>query len=214
MSEHRFTSYPVTLGYGSANAPSLTFDDAGTGFYRNAKNQVSLAVGGVQSLLFGQGFVVALRYADVPAYRMYRAQGTAGTPTATSDGANLGDVSAYGYTGSAFASAATVRFAQDGAVSGANVPGKVSLYARNGSGTLTEGLVVRSTGDTELKKSVTLGSAATDVITCTGRFKPRKITSTTSQPGVEGEVVYCTGDKKSYTCTASSETAATWAAHY
>jgi hypothetical protein len=141
---------------------------------------------------------------------MYRANGSSGSPSATADTAILGDIQVYGYTGSAFAVAGLIRFTQDGAVSGANVPGSVSLYGRTSGGSSVEGLTVRATGNTEIKKSATLGGAATDVLTCTGRLVLRQIANTTSKPGSLGELVFCTGDSKTYSCTTASETAATW----
>lgn len=67
-------------------------------------------------------------------------------------------------------------------------------------------------GAVEIKKGATLGSAATDTLTCKGRLILRQIANTTSKPGSLGEIVFCTGDSKVYVCTTASETAATWAA--
>jgi len=161
--------------------------------------------------MFGLRTLYIRAYAGNPALRLYRAQGTEASPTATTDGSNLGDVISYAHNGSAFTASAYMRFVQDGAASTA-VPAKISFCGRAGTGTATEGLVVRATGAVEIKKGATLGSAATDVLTCKGRLVLRQIANTTSKPGSLGEIVYNTGDSKVYVCTSASETAATWAA--
>lgn len=197
---------------GDQAAPGVTFQDTSTGFYRYAANVVGFAANGVRSAFFGLRYIGALAFASYASLRMYRAEGSSGTPTATADGALLGEVEAYGHNGTTFALAGLVRFNQDGAVSGSNVPGSVSLYGRTTAGASVEAIKVRATGAVEIKKSATLGGAATDVLTCTGRLVLRQIANTTSKPGSLGEIVYNTGDSKVYVCTSASETAATWTA--
>ena len=197
---------------GTAAAPGVTFEDTSTGFFRYAANAFGWAANGVTSILFGFRYLIVLGFGSEPTIRMYRSQGTEASPTATADGAVLGDVRGYGHNGTAFALSSIMRFFQDGAVSGANVPGGVSLFGRTSAGAVVEAIKVRANGNIELKKSITLGSAATDKITCTGRWIPRYIANTTNQPGSLGEIVYNTGDSKGYQCTSASETAATWTA--
>jgi hypothetical protein len=197
---------------GTAAAPGVTFEDTSSGFYRNAANVFGYAANGVTSILFGLRFLLTAGYGAQSIIRMYRANGTEGSPTATADGAIIGDVAGYGHNGTAFAPGSVLRFIQDGAVSGSNVPGGISLYGRTSAGVGVEAIKVRATGAVEIKKGATLGSAATDVLTCTGRLVLRQIANTTSKPGSLGEIVYNTGDSKVYVCTSASETAATWAA--
>lgn len=197
---------------GTAAAPGVTFEDTSSGFYRNAANVFGWAANGVTSVLFGLRYIISIAYGAQTSIRLYSAQGTEGSPTATTDGAIIGDVLGYGHTGTAFAPGSVVRFIQDGAVSGSNVPMGILLNSRTSSGAATQSLYVRATGNVEVKKSITLGSAATDTITCTGRLIPRQIANTTNQPGSLGEIVYNTGDSKGYQCTSASETAATWTA--
>ena len=197
---------------GTAAAPGITFEDTSSGFFRYAANAFGWAANGVTSFLFGLRYFVLLGYGAEPTIRLCRSQGTEGTPTATADGAVLGDVRGYGHNGTGHALASFMRFFQDGAVSGSNVPGGISMYGRTTAGAGVEAIKVRATGAVEIKKGVTLGSAATDVLTCTGRLVLRQIANTTSKPGSLGEIVYNTGDSKVYVCTSASETAATWAA--
>ena len=197
---------------GTEAAPGVTFQDTSTGFYRYAANVLGFAANGVRSAFFGLRYFGVLAFTTNAALRMYRAQGSSGSPTATADTNVLGDIQAYGHNGTAFALACYIRMIQDGAVSGANVPGALDFYGRTSSGTGVLGLRVRATGNVEVKKSATLGGAATDVLTCTGRLVLRQIANTTTKPGSLGEVVFCTGDSKVYVCTTASETAATWAA--
>jgi hypothetical protein len=197
---------------GTAAAPGITFEDTSSGFFRNAANVFGWAANGVTSILFGLRTLYVCAYANSSGLRLLRAQGTEGSPTATTDGATIGDVSGYGHNGTAFAPGSVLRFIQDGAVSGSNVPMGILLNSRTSSGASTLALYVRANGNLEVKKSVTLGSAATDLITCTGRLILRQIANTTSKPGSLGEIVYNTGDSKVYVCTSASETAATWTA--
>ena len=197
---------------GTAAAPGITFEDTSSGFFRYAANVFGWAANGVTSVLFGLRYLIVRGFGAEPTIRMYRSQGTEASPTATADGAVLGDVRGYGHNGTAFAPGSVVRFIQDGAVSGSNVPMGILLNSRTSSGASTQALYVRASGNIEVKKSITLGSAATDTITCTGRLVLRQIANTTSKPGSLGEIVYNTGDSKVYVCTSASETAATWAA--
>jgi hypothetical protein len=196
---------------GTAAAPGITFEDTSSGFYRNAANVFGWAANGVTSVMFGLRILYILAFGNNPTLRLYRAQGTEASPTATTDGSNLGDVAAYAHNGTTFTASGFMRFTQDGAASTA-VPCKVSLHGRSASGTATEGLAVRQNGAVEIKKSATLGGAATDVLTCKGRLVLRQIANTTNKPGSLGEIVYNTGDSKVYVCTSASETAATWTA--
>lgn len=198
---------------GTAAAPGVTFEDTSTGFYRSAANMFGWAANGVTSVLLGLRYFILLGFgSEQPSVCLYRSQGTEGTPTATANGAVLGDVRGYGHNGTAFVLSSLLRFFQDGAVTGSNVPGGVSLFGRTSAGAYVEALKMRANGNVELKKGVTLGSAATDVLTCTGRLVLRQIANTTTKPGSLGEIVYNTGDSKVYVCTSASETAATWAA--
>lgn len=197
---------------GTAASPGVTFSDITTGFYRYSANVFGWAANGVTSILFGLRYLISIAYGAQTSIRMYRAQGTEGSPTATADTQIIGDLAGYGHNGTAFAAGAAVRLIQDGAVSGANVPMGIMLNSRTSAGASVNGLYLRATGAVELKKSVTLGSAATDVLTCTGRLVLRQIANTTSKPGSLGELVFCTGDSKTYSCTSASETAATWVA--
>ena len=197
---------------GTAAAPGITFEDTSSGFYRNAANVFGWAANGVTSILFGLRYLLAIGYGSQYSMRMYRANGSEGSPTATTDGSTIGDLAGYGHNGSAFAPGSVVRFIQDGAVSGSNVPMGIMLVSRTSSGASTQALYIRATGNIEVKKSITLGGAATDTITCTGRLVLRQIANTTSKPGSLGEIVYNTGDSKVYVCTSASETAATWTA--
>lgn len=196
---------------GTAAAPGVTFQDTSCGFYRYAANVFGWAANGVTSILFGLRYLSVLAYSSDPILRLCRAQGTQSSPTATTDGANLGSIVVYGHNGTEFRIAGQVRVTQDGAA-GTGIPGKVSIYGSTNTSTAVEGLVVRATGAVEIKKGATLGSAATDVLTCAGRLVLRQIANTTSKPGSLGEIVYNTGDSKVYVCTSASETAATWAA--
>lgn len=196
---------------GTAAAPGVTFEDTSTGFFRYVANVFGWAANGATSILFGLRYLSVLAYSSIPTLRLCRAQGTESSPTATADGTTLGVIAVYGHTGTGFRDAGQVRVTQDGAA-GTGIPGKVSIYSYTNTSTAVEGLVVRATGNTEVKKSITLGSAATDKITCTGRLVLRQIANTTSKPGSLGEIVYNTGDSKVYVCTSASETAATWAA--
>lgn len=197
---------------GTAAAPGVTFEDTSSGFYRYAANMFGWAANGVTSILLGLRVLWVRSYASQGALVLSRAQGTEGSPTATTDGAIIGDVSGYGHNGTAFVGGSVLRFIQDGAVSGSNVPMGILLNSRTSSGASTQALYVRATGNLEVRKSIKLGSAATDLITCTGRLVLRQIANTTSKPGSLGEIVYNTGDSKVYVCTSASETAATWAA--
>jgi hypothetical protein len=197
---------------GTAAAPGITFEDTSSGFYRNAANVFGWAANGVTSVLLGLRTLSVCAYANSSRLRLLRAQGTEGSPTATTDGAIIGEVTGYGHNGTEFATGSVLRFIQDGAVSGSVVPMGILLNSRTSGGAPTQALYVRANGNLEVKKSVTLGSAATDLITCTGRWIPRQIANTTNKPGSLGEIVYNTGDSKVYVCTSASETAATWAA--
>jgi len=196
---------------GTAAAPGVTFEDTSSGFFRYAANIFGWAANGVTSILFGLRYLAVLAYSSNPTLRLYRAQGTGASPTATTDGSDLGSVVSYAHNGTTFTPSGFMRFTQDGAASTA-VPCKVSLYGRSASGTATEGFSVRANGAVEIKKGATLGSSATDVLTCNGRLVLRQIANTTSKPGSLGEIVYNTGDSKVYVCTSASETAATWTA--
>lgn len=204
--------YTSKFQNGTAASPGVTFQDVTTGFFRSAANVFGYAATGVTSVLLGLRYFILLGFGSEPTVRLYRSQGTEGTPTATADGAVLGDVRGYGHNGTAFALSSLLRFFQDGAVTGSNVPGGVSLYGRTTAGASVEAIKVRATGAVEIKKGATLGGAATDVLTCTGRLVLRQIANTTSKPGSLGELVFCTGDSKTYSCTSASETAATWVA--
>ena len=69
---------------------------------------------------------------------------------------------------------------------------------------------VTCNGGLSVKGNTTLGDASSDTVQCVGKFLPRQVAST-SVAGTEGEIVYCTGDKKAYVCTGTGDPA-TWAA--
>ena len=148
--EKRFIPRIVTSA-GSLTAPAIVCPtDADTGLYWNGKDLQFCVDGSLRAFLSGNG-MNAIRYGAQSGMRGYRANGTDASPTATADTAILFDFSSYGHNGTEFAPAGVVRFRQDGAISGENCPGSVSLLGRDSSGNAQTGVVVRASGTTEIK---------------------------------------------------------------
>lgn len=81
----------------------------------------------------------------------------------------------------------------------------------NGTSALTVG------GNLTVNGNSVLGNASTDTITVTGRLLCRQVTDAgpmTATGGTQGEIVFNTSNSKSYTCTVTHATAATWQAHF
>ena len=150
--ETRFIPRIVTSA-GSLTAPAIVCPtDADTGLYWDPTNlQLQFGVDGSLRAFFSGNGMNAIRYGAQSGMRGYRANGTDASPTATADTAILFDFSSYGHNGTEFAPAGVVRFQQDGAISGENCPGSVSLVGRDSSGNAQTGITVRASGTTEIK---------------------------------------------------------------
>ena len=148
--EKRFIPRIVTSA-GSLTAPAIACPtDADTGLYWRFTN-LDFGVNGSRRAFFSENGLNAIRYGAQSGMRGYRANGTDASPTATADTAILFDFNAYGHNGTDFAPSGVVRFRQDGAISGANCPGSVSLIGRDSSGNGQTGVVVRASGTTEIR---------------------------------------------------------------
>jgi len=142
----------LTTGAGSLTAPAIVCPtDADTGLYWNGTNLQFGVDGSLRAFWSGNG-LNTIRYGSTPA-RMYgySANGTDEAPTATTDGKFLFEFAAHGHNGTTFAPSGFVRFRQDGAISGANCPGSVTLVSRNSSGGALDCVVCRASGTTEIK---------------------------------------------------------------
>ena len=149
--EKRFIPRIVTSA-GSRTEPAIVCPtDADTGLCWYGKDLQFCVDGSHRAFWSGNG-LNTIRYGSTPA-RMhgFSANGTDEAPTATTDGKFLFDFAAYGHNGTDFAPSGVVRFQQDGAISGENCPGSVSLVGRDSSGNTQTGITVRASGTTEIK---------------------------------------------------------------
>ncbi len=144
----------LTTGAGSRTAPAIVCPtDADTGLIWYSKDLQFCVDGSVRAFWSGNG-LNAIRYGEQADMRGFRANGTDASPTATADTDFLFDFFAHGHNGTGFAPSGVVRFWQDGAISGANCPGAVSIVGRDSSGNAQIGITVRATGTTEIKKAL------------------------------------------------------------
>jgi hypothetical protein len=144
----------IVTSAGSLTEPAIVCPtDADTGLCWDGKN-LQFGVDGSLRAFWSANGPNAIRYGAQSGMRGYRANGTDASPTATADTEILFEFNAYGHTGTAFAPSGVVRFRQDGAISGANCPGSVSLIGRDPSGNGQTGVVVRASGTTEIKMAL------------------------------------------------------------
>jgi len=140
----------LTTGAGSLTAPAIVCPtDEDTGIFWNGTN-FQFCVDGSLRAFWSENGLNAIRYGVQAGMRGYRANGTDASPTATATGETLFDFLALGHNGTEFASSGVVRFKQDGAVSGLNVPGEVLLVSRNSSGVAVDVVRARASGAFEV----------------------------------------------------------------
>lgn len=78
-------------------------------------------------------------FADEFGFR--KSRGTSASPTAVISQDEMGGVEFYGYDGSTFIQAAKIYTNVDGPVSASSVPGRISFYVNNGTGSVTNEIV-------------------------------------------------------------------------
>ena len=145
----RIKTETLTTGAGTAAAPAINMGTATTGFFMDSAN-VGITVGGVLAKTFAAGQDITVRYGDGSKFKGVRANGTYASPTNTADTNVLFDIVAMGYANSDYRDAAVIRFRQDGALSGNNVPCRVTLMARDSSGNLNNVIAARASGACEI----------------------------------------------------------------
>ena len=143
----------LTTGAGTAAAPAINMGTSNTGLFMDSAN-IGFTVGGSLAKTLAEGQDITVRYGDIAKFKGVRANGTYASPTDTLDTNILFDIVAMGYANSDYRDSAVIRFTQEGAVSGDNVPCKITLASRNSSGTLVDCLVLRPSGTTEVKNAL------------------------------------------------------------
>lgn len=139
----------LTTGAGTAAAPAINMGTSNTGLFMDSAN-IGFTVGGVLSKTLAAGQDITVRYADGAKFKGVRANGTYASPTDTADTHVLFDIVAMGYASSGYRDAAVIRFRQDGALSGVNVPCRVTLMSRDSAGNLKNVVGARASGACEI----------------------------------------------------------------
>ena len=147
--EKRFIPRIVTSA-GTAAAPAINMGTSNTGLFMDSAN-IGFTVGGSLAKTLAAGQDITVRYGDIAKFKGVRANGTYASPTDTLDTDILFDIVATGYANSDYRDSAGIRFRQDGAISGENCPGSVTLVSRNSSGNALDCVVCRASGTTEIK---------------------------------------------------------------
>lgn len=140
----------LTTGAGTAAAPAINMGTSNTGLFMDSAN-IGFTVDGSLAKTLAQGQDITVRYGDIAKFKGVRANGTYASPTDTLDTDILFDIVAMGYADSDYRDSAVIRFTQDGAISGENCPGSVSIIGRDSSGNTQTGITVRASGTTEIK---------------------------------------------------------------
>jgi hypothetical protein len=152
-----------------------------------------------------------------PAFLCQRARGVLATPTIVADNDVLGGIAGYGYDGAAFLNTASVAMAVDGTPGTNDMPTRITFSTTaDGAAAPTERVRITSAGyvginctptvHLDVAGSTKLGSANTDLITCTGRLivrtaasDPQHATPGSRPAGTVNEIVAYTN--KLYFCT-------------
>ena len=162
----------LTTGAGSLTEPAIVCPtDADTGLYWNGTN-LNFCVDGSRRAYFSSSGMNAVRYGAQSGMRGYRANGTDASPTATADTQILFDFNAYGHNGTDFAPSGVVRFRQDGAISGSNVPGEIVLVSRNSSGGAVDVARARASGSLDILGALTHKGSTLGFYNTTPTTKP------------------------------------------
>jgi hypothetical protein len=130
-----------------------------------------------------------------------------GTTPAVADAARISVYTEGNWTSTASTQDSTISFQTA-------LNGTVSEQLKVDSAGTTTAAALAVTGAANLNGATTLGNAATDAITCTGRLGITQVTDAgpmTATNGTEGDLVYNLSNDKVYVCTATG-TPGTWAA--
>lgn len=107
-----------------------------------------------------------------PELQLRASNGTAGTPTASANTDNLGDIVFFGYDGNSYESAALIRCLVDGTVSDGVVPSKIQFLVEDAAGAKAVPMQVTQTG-----AAVTGNFGVTGDINVTGNITANGFTS-------------------------------------
>lgn len=140
----------LTTGAGTAAAPAINMGTATTGLFMDGAANIGLTIGGVLAKSIAAGQDITVRYGDIAKFKGVRANGTYASPTDTADTNILFDIVAMGYASSGYHDAAVIRFRQDGALSGINVPCRIMLMSRDSAGNLNNVIGARASGACEI----------------------------------------------------------------